>query len=291
MQQFWHGIVEDFLDPKKLYRYKVRVFGIHTENKIDDTLDDYLPTEDLPWALSMTNGSGLDEEGEFKRINPGSHVIVSFLDPEKQKPIIFGTLPRYVIEKPDFEEGFSDPDEIYPKTTHLEESSISRLARNEKIDETIIQTKKDEIKTNVDCGSSSWSEPQTQYNAEYPLNRVIQTKNHIFEMDDTEGVERIHVYHKTGSSKEYHPNGDKVDITKRKKYTIVISDDNILIEGNQNIRIQGTQNVRIDGNRNKDIHGNQNIDIDGNQTVNIGGTQTLTAVTEIDMDAAIINLN
>ncbi len=38
------GVVEDRNDPEYLGRYRVRVLGIHTDDK------KVLPTKDLPWA-------------------------------------------------------------------------------------------------------------------------------------------------------------------------------------------------------------------------------------------------
>ena len=282
MRGLHYGVIENNIDPLKIYRYQVRIFGIHTENKSDSTQDSYISTSDLPWSLSVMNGSSMDGSGEFMPMSNGSMVIVSFLDPEKQNPIILGSLPRQIKEIPNFGQGFSDPEGNHPSPTYLNESSISRLARNEKIEQTIIQTKKDAVKTGVSCGGVVWDEPETQYGSTYPDNRVIETKHHVFEMDDTDGKERIHIYHKSGSNTEFHPNGDVVDVVKNKKFTIVISDDNILIEGNQNIKIEGNQNIEISGNENKTLT---------NQTIIVDGTQNIEASTAINLTAPQISMN
>ena len=45
---FWFmGVVEDRNDPMKLGRVRVRVLGIHTDDKTQ------IKTEDLPWAFPM----------------------------------------------------------------------------------------------------------------------------------------------------------------------------------------------------------------------------------------------
>ena len=41
---WFQGVVEDRLDPRKLGRVRVRILGLHTEEK------DKIPTSDLPWA-------------------------------------------------------------------------------------------------------------------------------------------------------------------------------------------------------------------------------------------------
>ncbi len=53
--KLYAGIVEDRNDPMSIGRVRVRVFGLHSEDK------GALPTQDLPWAylLSPTNSASL----------------------------------------------------------------------------------------------------------------------------------------------------------------------------------------------------------------------------------------
>lgn len=85
---FHYGVVEDNVDPFKLGRCRVRVAGIHTDNITE------LPTEDLPWAEVVQNVSSaaLSGIGETPRLLAGSWVVVSFIDNNFQKPIIFGSI-------------------------------------------------------------------------------------------------------------------------------------------------------------------------------------------------------
>ena len=90
------GIVESNLDPLKLDRVQVRVFGVHTE-----ILDD-VPTASLPWALALVTGgasvSGVGNSGPAYL--PGSLVLVFFLDGEsKQQPVILGSAPGIPISQ------------------------------------------------------------------------------------------------------------------------------------------------------------------------------------------------
>lgn len=126
---WWQGIVEDRYDPDKLGRYKVRIFGYHTNDKTK------MPTEELPWAIPMqpvtsagisgvgTNTSGLVE---------GSAVIGFFADgPDGQIPIIMGSwgsmsyLPEdgdgKVIEFDRDKTGFYDPNGVYPRQKKKDE--------------------------------------------------------------------------------------------------------------------------------------------------------------------------
>jgi hypothetical protein len=274
---FWMGIIENNNDPLKLGRCQVRIMGIHTENKGDTSKVNYIPTEDLPWAQVMFPVSSPNISGQCDFMVPknGSVVVCVFIDPEQQIPIILGTTPKIANTRPNYEEGFSDPDEVHPISDLLGQSQISRLARNEDIANTIIQDKKDTVKTSVSCANTTWNEPQTPYDAEYTKNRVIETEHHFVELDDTDGKERIHIYHKTGTSKEMHPNGDEVNRVKNKRFTIITDDDNILIESDRNVRVAGNENVTIVGNETVKIQGNSDIEITGNKDLKVTGNTTI----------------
>lgn len=78
----YHGVIEDFNDPLKLGRVRVRIFGLHTD---DTTL---IPTEALPWA-AVIQGIGTTS---ISPLLPGSWVAVYFQDPDNQYPIVLGVL-------------------------------------------------------------------------------------------------------------------------------------------------------------------------------------------------------
>jgi len=73
------------------WRYKVRIFDKHTEDKIA------LPDEELPWAqvlLPVTAGSGAANYAQSPQINQGDTVSIAYYDADEQMPIITGILPR-----------------------------------------------------------------------------------------------------------------------------------------------------------------------------------------------------
>jgi hypothetical protein len=89
MNNLYTGCVENRNDPLKLGRCQVRIVGLHTESKVT------LPTEDLPWAYPMqpitsagTSGVGSAPLGPVE----GSWVLVVFMDPDQQMPMMLGTL-------------------------------------------------------------------------------------------------------------------------------------------------------------------------------------------------------
>lgn len=90
MNRFYFGVVEDRSDPLMLGRCRVRVFSIHSEDKL------LVPTEDLPWAMPLQpitsaamNGIGSSPVGPVE----GTWVLVSFIDDgDFQQPLIMGSL-------------------------------------------------------------------------------------------------------------------------------------------------------------------------------------------------------
>jgi len=97
---WWVGVVEDRMDPLKMGRCRVRIFGHHTENK------ELLPTADLPWAQTIlpTNASkhiAPPKEGEF--------VTGYFFDGESaQAPVMTGVIPGLKASAGG-DAGFQDP--------------------------------------------------------------------------------------------------------------------------------------------------------------------------------------
>ena len=230
------GVVESREDPSQLGRVQVRVLGIHTDNKTS------IPTEDLPWATVMqpttsSANSGIGTSPSF--IIEGSWVVGFFMDTEKQQPIIMGTLPGVQNQEVDTSKGFYDPNGTYPLSHYLNESDVNKLARG---DSTRL----------VKVPDTVTGEPSNPYNAVYPKNHVFESESgHVIEIDDTTDAERIHIYHKSGSFVEFHPNGDVV--TQHKNgFKTVTGNDKIHVTGDLTIKADG--NITIDSGTGKTIN-------------------------------------
>ena len=271
------GVVEDVNDPEMLNRVRVRVFGLHDEDKVK------IPTEDLPWATVMmpTTASGQSGIGQSPHfLLQGSWVVGFFRDSvTAQDPIIMGTVASKQDQKRPGDKGFSDPDEVYPIEDLVGESDVNRLARGEDNIQTTVQAKKDQVEKGVKTPVGSWDEPETPYAAEYPKNHVTETESgHIIEIDDTEGAERIHEYHKSGTFREVHPDGTEVIRIVKDRFEVVIGNDNCYVKGdvnltidsNCNMYVKGDWNVDVDGNVNMNVKQNWNENIDQNVTTNVG---------------------
>jgi len=64
------GVIEDINDPMEMGRYRVRCFGYHNDDK---SKDKGIPTEDLPWAMTMLpvtsasiSGIGQSQQAYYK---------------------------------------------------------------------------------------------------------------------------------------------------------------------------------------------------------------------------------
>ena len=136
--QWFIGVVEDRMDPKKLGRLRVRCLGYHTEDL------GKLPTSDLPWAHPMNpitsatvSGVGQSPLGCVE----GSWVVGFFTDgAAAQMPCIIGTLPGVPASLPVKAEkgtdgkyigkGFQDYiNAAYPREAQT--TDVNRLAVNE----------------------------------------------------------------------------------------------------------------------------------------------------------------
>ena len=270
------GVVEDRNDPSKLGRVRVRCLGLHTENKVD------IPTEDLPWAhiMQSTNNPSMQGLGNTPTfLVEGTWVVGFFLDAvEKQQPLIMGTLPGNPQSVADTTKGFNDPNGTYPseKITHsdhaIEESDVSRLARNDTDKAHAVVAAKNTAKTSTvptANSSTTWNEPDSAYAAAYPKNHVLETESgHIKEYDDTSGAERIHEYHTKGTFYEIDKDGNKS--------TRIVGDNYEVVAGSDFVNIKGSANLTIDSNCNTYIKGNWNIQVDGTKTEVVTGAVSET---------------
>ena len=296
------GVVEDRADPQHLGRVRVRCLGYHTADKIA------LPTSDLPWAspvLPITS-SGISGIGQTPLgLVEGSWVFGFFRDSTyAQEPMILGSLPGRPSEEAG-EGGFYDPNKIFPR--HINEPDTNRLAVNDEDNPhlglelrkatriTGLATADFNSKTNADNSVSeasdgdTWDQPEIAYASQYPNNHVYESESgHILEFDDTSAAERIHLQHKTGSSFEYNPNGDRVQIIKGIDYKLTSSHNLVNIEGRSDISIGGRHKILI--NKDGAVDNNYDIQIGPNANINIqvdkGNINVVTVDGNINVNSA-----
>ncbi len=286
---WWHGVVEDVNDPLKLGRCRVRIFGYHSENKNE------VPIEAIPWAHPMQpitsaaiSGIGTSPTGLLN----GSHVFGFFRDGmDAQQPCILGSFGGVPQKEPDTTKGFNDPDGNYPDKATVGEQDTNRLARNEKIEETIVQLKNDSLDEEVPIAlnENRWNEPESPYNATYPLNHVRNSASgHVIEIDDTPENERLHIYHTSGSFQEVHPSGSRVEKIVGDNYQIIAKDNNVHVSGTMNITVDGSDsniNILVKKDANIQVGGDANMTVDGDANAVVEGNINAEAKKNVNVTA------
>ena len=278
------GVVEDRADPEKAGRVRVRCLGYHAS----DTQK--IPMEDLPWAsvmMPVTAGanSGIGVSPHF--LLEGTWVVGFFRDLAKQEPVIMGALPGYnSTETTNFtiasssaaggqslDGGFKDPNAKYPTSAYVGKSDTNFLAQE-------LQTTHIATGTRTTNDPASWSTASGSATfltsgikgSKYPFNHVLETESgHFVEFDDTEGNERIHIYHKLGTFLEIDKSGNVMIKTVGNVTNVVAGNMDTYIQGNYSLSVDGNMDVYAVGNLTEKVTGNRETTITGTETLAITG--------------------
>ena len=298
------GVVEcNNDDPDKIGGCRIRVFGLHTPLKKKNDIEG-IPTNELPMAYPCLGlfGGSVSGYGAFTVPLQGSHVMVFFENGNIMQPRYFATVPGKPTEKPNTTEGFNDPSGVFPEIDKLNESDFHRLTRNENTENTILQTKKDNLETDTEkADGSTYSEPEPSYETVYPNNTVIATSNDILiEVDNTPDSPRLHIYHPSNSYIEIDKDGnviirnnaDKYEIVRKNKFTHINIDESKTIDndklehvGNDKIEnILNDKTVTIGANRTEDIEDDEIVTIGNDKTEDVGNNKTVTIGANWDVD-------
>ena len=289
------GVVEDRADPEKASRVRVRCLGYHSA----DTQK--IPTEDLPWASVMMpdtagGNSGIGVSSHF--LLEGTWVVGFFRDPAKQEPVIMGALPgvnssettNFTIASSSAAGGFSkgggfkDPNGKYPTSLYLDIADTNLLAQ-ESTDTHPSRSVKD-AKDSWSTASGSAEQPATtQTSAKYPTNHVFETETgHYVEFDDTEGNERIHLYHKKGTFIEIDSAGNMIIKTVGNVTNIVAGNMDTYVKGNYSVSAGGNIDIYAGGNLTEKVDGNVKITVKGNVESAITGSLTEEVTMDVTQD-------
>lgn len=202
----YRAVVEDNNDPLKVGRVRVRIFGLHTENKTRGAVDG-IPTEHLSWAepcLPVAEGA-ISGYGIFCVPLQGSHVMIFFENGNLNKPIYFGSLPGISSERAQRTD-FNDPAGKYPDK----------------------------------LGSDFHSKAKSKY----PHNFVIAVHGgHYIELDSTPGNERIKVFHKSGTNTEINKDGKEIITIVDDQQITITGDQTENVGGNVTITVVGNVTV------------------------------------------------
>ena len=292
------GVVEDRADPEKAGRVRVRCLGFHSADI------QKIPKDDLPWAsvmMPVTAGgnSGIGFSPHF--LIEGTWVVGFFRDPAKQEPVIIGALPgkntsettNFTIaasskvggfSSPKDGGGFADPNAKYPSELYLDIADTNLLAQ-----QSADTHPSKEIKDTLDSWSTASGSAEqiasTQASAMYPTNHVFETESgHYVEFDDTEGNERIHLYHKMGTFIEIDKSGNVVIKTVGNVTNIAAGNMDTYVQGNYSLSVDGNLDMYAVGNLTEKITGNVKTTITGNVESAITGTLTEEVTKDVTQD-------
>lgn len=110
---WWVGVVEDRLDPLKLGRCRVRIFGSHTEDL------NLIPTSSLPWAAPLYP---VNDSKSFSTPMEGDYVFGFFMDGlSSQAPTMLGVFSAMPQAEPAPGTGFSAIAKAYSPGVTAEE--------------------------------------------------------------------------------------------------------------------------------------------------------------------------
>lgn len=173
--------------------------------------------------------------------------------------------------------GFKDPNGRYPTKTLINEPDTHRLARSDRIYESIVFAKEAARVKHVRKAlwikrKLEWSQPEIPYNAKYPFNQTRVTESgHVEEWDDTKDSERIHQYHRAGTYSEIDRNGSRINRIVGDSYEIMERDGNVVIKGACNVTIIGDSNIRVENDAYLEVLGNMKTRVGGDYELRVKG--------------------
>ena len=193
--------------------------------------------------------------------------------------------------------GFKDPNSKYPTELYIDTVDTNLLAQNDPAatEEENDFSKKtsihpsykvkggseinDEVHTKWQNASEADIQqvPSTQEKSAYPYNHVFETESgHYVEFDDTEGNERIHLYHKMGTFIEIDSTGNVVIKTVGNVTNITAGNMDTYVKGNYSVSVGGNIDIYATGNLTEKVDGNRLTTITGTETLEITGAVTNT---------------
>jgi hypothetical protein len=128
------------------------------------------------------------------------------------------------------------------------EPDTSRVARG-----VITGTPTEKKRTNVVPKLQCWGDDDVR--ADHPVQREVPAQprdrdaesGHLIEYDDTPGYERIHIFHKSGTFIEIHPDGKMVHKTPSSNHTIVADRNDLIVLAEQQPPRRGDENATCRG--------------------------------------------
>lgn len=202
----YRGTVADRDDPEKLKRVKCYVHEVLGHGFASD------------WATICTPAGGMYDYGQVVIPPNGAGVFVEFEAGDVNRPLVTGywySMPKGESEVPKHARGLMDETDETKGTVKGETIPFKPPA--------------EEGEEPPERGEPlPIQEPPSPFSGQYPDVIVFKSlSGHMVELDDTDGEERIQVFHRIGSYREIRRDGSVVDKTVGSSREIV-TDDKIL---------------------------------------------------------------
>jgi len=301
--KFYIGVVEDRHDPEAMGRVRVRVFGMHSDDRINE-----VPIDSLPWSMVMQPANASSTAGGISQLVEGTWVLVMYIDSNMQDPLVIGSLPSMIgSQEPDYSKGFSDPFGVYPKwtdgtadttlagkpDTYTEHPVYTERARTQI--QSVPKAKRYKVSTVAEDAADAayerdgWGELDLRggQSSEYPYNSVHEYEGGMLEeFDSTPGNQRVTRMHPSGTYDEVLVDGTKTVKIVGTGYEIVLKDKKMYIKGDLD--------MTVDGNMNQFVKGDYTLEVGGNFYQEIGGSREtkiiFNDVAEIGQDMSLMLL-
>jgi hypothetical protein len=116
-------------------------------------------------------------------------------------------------------------------------------------------------------------EPLATFNPQFPYNKsTVSESGHLFELDDTPGATRVHLYHRSGTNIEMHhtvTHGD--DVIRVEGHCKIHVDQNVSLYAKGEVNIQSDKGVNINTTKDFTVHA-ENINLRAKKTSTVDGT-------------------
>lgn len=298
MANFYIGVIEDRQDPKEMGRVRVRVLGLHSDDRVND-----VPINMLPWSMVVHPANASSTSGGISQLVEGTWVLVMYLDDTLQDPIVLGSLPSTVgPQKPNYDKGFSDPFGVHPKWTDGQ-SDTSLLGKPDKWQEHPTYTERARTKVvNVPAAKKyatetvstdpeepahpTWSEPELRggLNSVYPYNAIKEYEGGMVEeFDSTPGATRMARMHPSGTYDEVIVDGTKTTKITGDGYEITLGNHMMYVKGNLNVTVEGDMRQFVKGDYILEVGGSMRTLVNTTRQTKISGND----VSEISNDQSI----
>jgi hypothetical protein len=254
----YRGQVADRNDPEILNRVKCFV---------PEVLGNEIPSH---WATIATPAGGMYDYGSLIVPPKDAGVWVEFEAGDVNRPIVTGywySMPKGESEVPKHARGL--PDETDETKGTVEGETIPFLPPPEDGEDPPERPEPLKIQ-----------EPPSPFSGQYPDVIVFKSQSgHMLEFDDTDGEERIHIFHRIGSYREIRRDGSVVDkaigssreIVTEDKVLHILGKEYRLVEQNADLTYRRDKKMVVAGSLKEEVQAGKILVVGGKERKDVAG--------------------